>query len=149
MQRYNFNVAGENHFYSNAAADTTQGRTILVIDDDHAIRESLLELFEGEGYRVHCAENGEEGLRLLGSIAPPAVVLLDQNMPVMNGSEFLKRKALERKFDQVPVVLMSAERQRHEGHGVAQFLPKPFNVLDLLGAVERFASAPAGAFSHS
>lgn len=141
-------VVGENNIYSNAA-DAARARSILVIDDDYAIRETLVELFEGEGYRVHCAENGEEGLSLLARIELPSVVLLDQNMPVMNGSEFLRRKALEASLERLPVVLMSAERPRHDGSGIVQFLPKPFNVADLLDTVERFASAGAGALAHS
>ena len=64
-------------------------------------------------------------------------------MPVMNGAEFLRRKALDSKFAGVPVVVMSAEKSRLVGEGVAGFLAKPFNVACLLDTVERFTAEAA------
>lgn len=123
---------------------TESSRTILVIDDDQAIRETLHELLEQEGYTVFCAENGEDGLRMLSRIRAPALILLDQNMPVMNGAEFLRFKQLDDRFARIPVVVMSAERCRFGEGQVAEFLAKPFNVGKLLRTAKHYSSIYSG-----
>lgn len=64
--------------------------TILVIDDDRDIRESLALLFEGEGYEVQAAADGLEGMRALQQADRPLIVLLDLLMPRMSGFELLR-----------------------------------------------------------
>ena len=69
---------------NNAAAQPL----ILVADDDREARELLAEMLEGEGYSVAQAENGQRALELI-QIRPPRLILLDLNMPVMDGRGFL------------------------------------------------------------
>src|SRR6185295_2514442 len=63
---------------------------ILVVDDEAAIREVLIEFLSGHGYAVQGAADGREGIRMAKSLKPQ-VVLLDIAMPGMNGIETLKR----------------------------------------------------------
>jgi DNA-binding NtrC family response regulator len=107
---------------------------ILVIDDDRAIRDSLRITLEYEGYEIADAATGREGLALVRRETPD-LVLLDVEMPGMNGLEVLK--GLHTTHQSLPVVLMSAhgvtaivvEAMRA---GAVDFLEKPFENTDRL-----------------
>ena len=64
-------------------------KTCLIVDDSSVIRKVALRIMEGLGFGTQEAENGEEALKRCG-VKMPDVVLLDWNMPVMDGYEFLK-----------------------------------------------------------
>jgi len=68
----------------------TASMRVLVVDDDEAIRESMRDLLELEGYTVYVAESGEEAL-LMYRKTPCPIVLLDVRMPGIDGIETLKR----------------------------------------------------------
>ena len=102
--------------------------TILVVDDDQDIREVLRDRLESLGYRVLAASNGEEGLELLEKQSPQ-MVLLDIEMPGMQGLEVLKE--IHRREIDVTVVMMTAygtiERAvQAMKEGAYDFIPKPF-----------------------
>lgn len=65
--------------------------TLLVIEDDADIRNTIRAVFELDGYAVETAANGAEGLDRLDEIGHPCVILLDLMMPVMDGWQFLER----------------------------------------------------------
>ena len=67
-----------------SCAESMTGCTVLVVDDDPGIRAAVADVLEFEGYPVHTATNGAEGLAALDSIGP-CVVLLDMRMPVLDG----------------------------------------------------------------
>ena len=112
--------------------------TVLIIDDELSIRESLAANLEREGYILLLAENGKEGLAMLQE-APPTVVILDLKMPVMDGHEFLRQ--LNPKPDaQYSVIVLTGhgndEAVRDCFHaGVSFFLQKPYNIYELRGLV--------------
>lgn len=82
---------------------------IMIIDDAIDIKELLVSLFEGEGYDVVSAENGEDALTHLRSTDHlPTVILLDLTMPVMDGIRFRHEQAKDARIKHIPVVLMSA-----------------------------------------
>jgi DNA-binding NtrC family response regulator len=83
---------------------------ILIIDDERAIRSTLSEILQHEGYKVDLAENGEEGLQIFKSTVFD-VVLCDIKMPKMDGMEFLE-KARQINPD-VPLIMIS-------GHGTIE-----------------------------
>lgn len=112
-------------------------KTILIIDDDTEIRESLRELFEMEGYGVVTASDGFEGWELLSRVHVPDFILLDQNMPEWNGKDFMQRKKLEPRVSHVPVVLMSAQPRFVRNPDISGFVSKPFHVPELLEAVKK------------
>lgn len=67
------------------------GHTLLVIEDDADIRDTIRAVFELDGYTVETAANGLEGLAKLDALGHPCVILLDLMMPVMDGWQFLER----------------------------------------------------------
>ncbi len=81
---------------------------ILVVDDDADIRYALRQALELEGYEVALAANGREAWESLRSPPPPALILLDLMMPVMNGAEFLGLLRGDARLRTVPVILVTA-----------------------------------------
>src|ERR1700678_2557068 len=80
----------------------------LVVDDSRVVRKVARRILEGHGFAVREAEDGQQALEACAT-AMPACVLLDWNMPVMTGIEFLK--ALRAKYgpDRPPVVFCTTE----------------------------------------
>ena len=111
--------------------------TVLVIEDDHETRVSLRELLEGEGYTVLTATNGFEGYSVLQRTQQfPLVVLLDQNLPIANGDEFLELKAGNKRLEKVPVIVISAVPDRLGLEpGVVKFFRKPIRIPELLRVI--------------
>lgn len=108
--------------------------TVLVVDDDPDIRESIQELLRSDGLEAAVAANGEDGLRVLDQ-RHIDVVLLDLMMPVMDGRQMVEE--MRRREIDVPVVLLSAGRDLKR---VAQELglpavEKPFDLDELLDRV--------------
>lgn len=80
--------------------------TILLVEDDEEIRGALAELLMQDGYPIVEARNGREALRVLGGGVAPSLILLDLNMPVMSGHEFLA--AIAGDEDTPPIVVLTA-----------------------------------------
>ena len=115
--------------------------TMLLVEDDDAIRESVSECLVLEGYDVALAVNGAEALDWLERGDRPAVVLLDMIMPVMTGTELLVRMRKNPVLASVPVVLMTAAMQNEPASSFAQAsLPKPFDLAELLRTVAQFCA---------
>lgn len=109
---------------------------ILVVDDDPSIRSTVAEFLALEGYPVATAANGAEALTAVEQ-GPPAIVLLDMRMPVLDGWGFAE--ALRKRDIAVPLVVMTASqhtKQWAEEVGAVGYLAKPFDLLELLTAVE-------------
>lgn len=116
-----------------------QACSVLVVDDDVDIREPLVELLAGEGYRVLAAANGLEALAVARRDRPD-LILLDLLMPVMSGQEFRAEQAQDPSLASIPVVAISASAS---GADATAFLPKPFGVDELLGLVRCLSTAAA------
>jgi CheY-like chemotaxis protein len=115
-------------------------RSVLFVEDDPALRETVTEILEEEGYQVLSVPNGAEGLRLLETGSRPGLILLDLMMPTMNGWEFYNQIHQHPQHASIPVVVLSAvaEFQRRRGKlDVAEILSKPIDISSLLAAVER------------
>jgi CheY-like chemotaxis protein len=118
------------------------GAPILVVDDDPSILDTVAELLDLEGYAVETASNGAEALDQLER-TEPSLVLLDMRMPVMDGWSFVR--TLKERGRSLPILVMTAAqdaRKWAEEVGAAGYVAKPFDLLDLLDAVER-VSGPA------
>jgi CheY-like chemotaxis protein len=114
--------------------------TVLVVDDDPRIVALLIEALAAGGYRV-LAALGAQALRLARE-ARPAVVLLDLQMPQMDGAEVCRRLRAEPATAAIPIVLMSADERlgaAARALAVDDQLPKPFKLSDLFVAVARWA----------
>ncbi len=109
--------------------------TILVVDDDAAIRQVAMRILKHLGYTVLVAQNGLEGVTIFEqSSAAITAVLLDMAMPVMGGEEALRR--LQTIRPDVPVLVSSGNsevfaRERFGNRGVAGFIQKPYTVAQL------------------
>lgn len=117
-----------------------QNNTILIVDDEFEIRETLSEALTMCGFEVETASNGEEALTLLKRAVKPALILLDLMMPIMDGREFINAKEKNPELSEIPVVVISADGRleaklaglKTDGH-----LKKPINLDKLLETAER------------
>jgi CheY-like chemotaxis protein len=111
-------------------------KSIVLIEDDEGIRETMAALLEEEGYHVVQAANGQEGLSRIREVVDPCLVLLDLWMPVMNGWQMLAALQREPSLQHVPVVVISAAGDSRPPDGAAAFLRKPIRLETLLESVE-------------
>jgi CheY-like chemotaxis protein len=112
---------------------------VLIVDDDAGIRDFLRFTLEDEGYVVATACNGERALESLEENTP-AMVLLDLQMPVMDGWQLQGR--LRHEEIHIPVVFMSSRDDvatQATLHGASGSIAKPFAPGALLAVVGRFA----------
>ena len=121
---------------------------VLVVDDDATIRSVVSELLEDEGYVVDNASNGAHALQRARD-APPAAILLDLMMPVLDGWGFLRARRHQGICLGVPVVVMSAAHGLQEVTmrlaqlGVRAVLAKPFDAVALIALIQHYAPLAA------
>jgi CheY-like chemotaxis protein len=120
-------------------------KTVLVVDDEWVIADTVAAVLSDAGYHVLIAANGRQGLERLAEERPD-IILLDVMMPVLDGPGMLQAMAKDPALQDLPVVLMSSLPERTvammaDGHRA--FLPKPFLTPELLGVLERVLAAGA------
>ena len=109
--------------------------TILIVEDDDDSRTLLGHLLSSEGYQVQMAANGLEGLRSARA-SRPDLILLDVQMPVMDGFAFRHHQLDDPALAEIPVVCVSAlDPCLHKDLGVAQFVRKPIDFDRLLSVI--------------
>jgi signal transduction histidine kinase len=114
--------------------------TVLVVDDDPDARDALGETLEDEGYRVAKATHGGEALAYLRSAPEPVLaVLLDLNMPVMDGWTFLAERNGDPALCTVNVIVVSGTRDVEEkvARAGARYVEKPVRTKKLLAVLEQ------------
>jgi CheY-like chemotaxis protein len=118
---------------------------VLIVEDDEAIRDSLRDLLEDEGYTVALAANALEGLARLWE-SRPCVVLLDLMMPVMDGFGFLAaaRGPDGHGLDVPVVVITAAPRSVAAAADADDVIAKPIDVDHLLRTIARHCRARGG-----
>lgn len=115
-------------------------RKILVVEDNELNREILSSFLE-EKFNVILAENGEEGLKILGEhYRELSVVLLDICMPVCDGFEFLRRRNKDKLLSTIPVIVMTGSNSKDAeiqclDLGAVDFIPKPYNFKIVVGRI--------------
>jgi CheY-like chemotaxis protein len=122
-------------------------RSVLIVEDDPDARRYMRRLLLAEGFTVDEAGDGCSALNVLGSMAePPALILLDLMMPVMDGFELLEALRASDKWRQIPVIVVTgaelseADHRRLNG-GVEQVLRKTRQTRDeLLSELRRTIS---------
>ncbi len=121
---------------------------VMVVDDDQDIREGLAEVLAYEGYDVYSAENGQVALDQLNHLSTeelPGCILLDINMPVMDGVTFLHE--LEHTYQRlagIPVCVASANTEVHNkdlAHATMK-LRKPLSLDQIYNVVHEFCGNP-------
>jgi CheY-like chemotaxis protein len=127
------------HRTSSAQPELSSG-PILVVDDDPSILATVREILDLEGYQIQTASNGREALQAVER-QRPSLVLLDMRMPVLDGWGFAR--ALRERGIKIPILVMTAAQNARnwaEEIGANAYLPKPFDLMELLTAVERVRS---------
>lgn len=125
-------------------SDAISGR-ILVVDDQADIRELTGTVLRGAGYRVETRGSGSEALDLVARRAFD-LVLLDINMPGMDGWETLRMIRADEELDELPVVMFSVKGELGDKlHGMQEgafdYITKPFVVDELIGRIEKVLAA--------
>ena len=118
--------------------------TVLVVEDDHSLREALCDTLSLSGYNVLSANDGEQALQLLDQ-RDVQMVVSDVQMAPMDGRELLRR--IKSSHTELPVVLVTAygtiEKAVEAMHnGAADYLVKPFDAATLLALVDRLIVPP-------
>ncbi|MEO8351109.1 MAG: SpoIIE family protein phosphatase [Chthoniobacteraceae bacterium] len=124
---------------SGGAASGRVGR-ILVVDDDAPNREMLRRRLERLGHLVQLAENGRRALELL-TREPFDLMLLDLQMPEMNGYQVLERVKEDEALREIPIIVLSASDETSRvaqciEMGAADYLPKPFDPVLLRARID-------------
>jgi two-component system chemotaxis response regulator CheY len=109
----------------------------LVIDDSRTVRVIIRGILRELGHEVHEAANGLEGLERLESIPGIELVLVDWNMPEMNGLEFIEAVRAQRIYDLVRIMMVTTETEQEQllralDAGANEYVMKPFTKEILL-----------------
>lgn len=116
---------------------------IMLVEDEAPIQQFVGEFLRDEGYRIMCASHGAQALGMIQARRPD-LVLTDLMMPIMNGIELCRHLKGDVATHGVPVVMMSAAgREQARQSGADAFLNKPFDLMELLALVSRYAGPPA------
>jgi CheY-like chemotaxis protein len=117
---------------------------ILVADDNSSSRELMRELFEISDHVILEAANGREALDIIRR-SPPDLVLLDLQMPVLDGFSAIRELRSEERFRHLPVVAVTAsamlgDRERAIAAGFDSYIAKPINLREVREQVELLSS---------
>lgn len=115
-------------------------KTILLIEDDRALRENTEELLELSGYSVMTAPNGKIGIQMAKENNPD-IIVCDIMMPEIDGYGVLENLSSDEKTNQIPFIFLSAKTEHKEIRkgmdlGADDYLTKPFEEEDLISAIE-------------
>ncbi len=115
--------------------------TILIIEDDGDIAESLHYNLKREGFRPVVAESGEKGLRLaLDEKAPPSLIILDLMLPGMSGMELCRRLRRESLTETTPIIMLTAKAAEGDKilgleTGADDYIVKPFSIKEVIARI--------------
>jgi CheY-like chemotaxis protein len=121
----------------------TNGRkTILVVDDEEAVRMLMVSLF-GKDYDVMTKSDGQEALDYLSKGNRPNLILLDMEMPNMNGRVFVRRVKFDPRYEKIPIFFVTSINNplitnSFKNMGVVGFITKPFKPEDIVAKVNDF-----------
>lgn len=115
-------------------------KTVLIIDDEIKLRETIVELFDFIGFEIFEAQDGLEGLEKV-KLHNPNLILCDVMMPNLDGYGFLKKHILSEQ-SQIPVVLLTAKTEKTDESlgkklGASDYIKKPFSLQELKAIVEK------------
>jgi two-component system alkaline phosphatase synthesis response regulator PhoP len=131
------------------AGEDARSRSIVIVEDDEDIADSIRYNLEREGFRVRVAATGEEALNLIFD-GPPGLVLLDLNLPHMSGLEMCRRLRLESKTAKVPILIVTARADESDkvlglNLGADDYITKPFSMRELVARVNAVLRRTDGA----
>lgn len=120
-------------------------KTVLLVDDSETIRNQVASALEGAGFAVLEARDGIDGLECIEQNKELSLVILDVNMPRLNGLEMLERLKADSTKASLPVLLLTTEVQqsmieRAKKAGARGWMVKPVKMDQLISAVTKIAS---------
>jgi CheY-like chemotaxis protein len=121
--------------------------SVLIVEDDEGVRESVAAILREEGYVVDVVASGAEALARLQREPRPTLILLDLMMPEMDGIDFRRRQLDDPELGAIPVVIISARpdvARQAARLRVDAFLQKPMSFEELLHVVQNRATTEAG-----
>jgi CheY-like chemotaxis protein len=113
-------------------------KCILIVDDDRVASELAKRTIQTKGYEVMTAQDGQEALEGLKAKVPD-LILLDVQMPKMDGYTFIMKKNSDPAFASIPVIVLSSMGKTEpmfKRHGVKAYLIKPLNTQELLDKIQ-------------
>jgi CheY-like chemotaxis protein len=128
------------------------GELILIVEDNEKNRKLERDVLQFHGYQTVEAETGEEGVRL-AQASPPALVLMDIQLPGINGIEALGQLRADPRTRGIPVIAVTAsamtqDRQKIMAAGFDAYQSKPINVKEFVAAVRQTLDQAPGAGGH-
>jgi len=120
----------------------SMARNVLVVDDEHLIRQIISIILKSAGYKVVEAVSGNDAFSKMTG-RDFALVITDLRMPGMDGIEFIKQLRSESAYRSVPVIMLTSEfsdfkKSEAEIAGVSEWIVKPFIRQQLLQSVRKF-----------
>jgi two-component system cell cycle response regulator DivK len=117
-------------------------RCILVVEDQEDNRQIVRDLLTSTDYEVMEAENGEEALAAVAKQRPD-LILMDIQLPVMDGYEATRRIKADPAFSAIPVIAvtsyaLSGDEEKARAAGCDDFVPKPFSPRQLLAKIRQY-----------
>lgn len=124
----------------------------LIIDDSRGMRSILRRMLQQLGFETDEAANGRDGLERLRLSGNPDLVLVDWNLPVMNGLEFVQAVRANSAYDAVPLLMVTTETELSQvtlalKSGANEYMMKPFTQEMLFGKLEQL-NLPVGGMIH-
>lgn len=116
--------------------------TVLLVEDDDALREIYADALEITGHRVVGCADGAAAWSMLAKMEQPALVVLDLLMPILNGRELLRLMRREPRFARIPVVVVTASGE-YRVPDADLVVPKPTQIERFLQVVARWLQPPA------
>jgi two-component system, chemotaxis family, chemotaxis protein CheY len=117
-------------------------KNILTVDDSKTIRDMLKFTLAGAGLDVVQAEDGVDGLRVLGEVSGVDVIITDINMPNMDGFEFIENVRRDPSYKATPILVLTTEsstdkKTRARAAGATGWIVKPFDPQKLLDVIRK------------
>jgi CheY-like chemotaxis protein len=125
----------------------SDGRYILIVEDDADLRAVEAEVLDTEGYDVRAAADGIEALEVIDRAGTPALILLDLRMPRLNGWDLAARLRSRESLAHVPIIVVAAHltiAQEADAIGARAWLHKPVSIDHLLATVHGVFRDPRG-----
>ncbi len=125
-----------------AIPENMRGHTVLVIDDEPAVRDVLENYISKLGYTVFSAEGGEEGLQKAAALKPD-VITLDVMMPGMDGWKTLSKLKGDPSLASIPVIMVSLIEDKSIGYalGATEYLFKPIDRKQLAAVLQKYLTS--------
>ena len=137
-------VVHSHYLYENGEVYMTGNnkKTILIVEDEADVRNFSKRLLELEGYNIIQAEDGEEGLAIFKNTVV-SLVLLDLQLPKLDGWSFLKETRKDPILSKIPVIIFTAsaaesKREQALSMGAVEYLAKPLGAAQLKDTVNHF-----------